>query len=689
MDATSPPDIYLFDDFRLDQRGGGLFRCAEVGRSRSGQPRLARARRAPCSDRAARRSRGEGRTDGRRLAEYGGRGSQSHGADIDAPPRARQWPAGSKLHPDRTRAGLPLRRGGNPAGSSGRCRGFPCIRRHRRAGAHRTEAESRNRQRRTACCACRVAWFGRGPPAGGTGDRRLGVATRHRCGMVADRRPVPTGRPNARRPRTVRFRFPAAAAHPSAPRLSLVVLPFKNLGGDPKDDYLADGITDDLTSDLAHISGRIRHRARIRLHLQGASPRMCDRSARNSACATCSRAACAGSGSTLRVNAQLMSAETGAHLWSDRFDEEISELAAGQEQIVTRMRAGLGISMVEIEKARSLRERPTNPDAFDLILRARSLQNLPPNLQRNEEALALYEHALALDPTSAYATRMSGYSPDQQELPKLGDRREHAACRDDWLAQARAIAPDAEGLLDLTDSMATARSGETRKQWRLPRSSSGDFPTTPAVIAVLYDEQESYAGHAEEAIHCRRKRSSSTRAVPICSIAIANWASLRCCWGRDKDAITFLERSLAINPDDDGGRQWIYRFLAAAYAQAGELAAAKRCGRRSGPALALRHRSQSLAGRAVEPPFMPSRSGVFRPGCVSRASATTPMKTRISACRLMPRCTANLRALRRRPHLGRARSAPLIWSSFLRRPDRSSSTPSRIHGAGRSPVRSG
>jgi hypothetical protein len=85
---------------------------------------------------------------------------------------------------------------------------------------------------------------------------------------------------------------------------------------------------------------------------------------------------------TLRFNVQLTSGETGAHLWSDRFDEEISELAAGQEHIVTRMRSELGIGMVEIEKARSLRERPTNPDAFDLILWARALENQPPNIQR-------------------------------------------------------------------------------------------------------------------------------------------------------------------------------------------------------------------------------------------------------------------------------------------------------------------
>jgi hypothetical protein len=53
------------------------------------------------------------------------------------------------------------------------------------------------------------------------------------------------------------------------------------------------------------------------------------------------------------------------------------------------MRVGLGISMVEIEKARSLRERPTNPDAFDLVLQARALGNRPPNLQRNDEQQAL------------------------------------------------------------------------------------------------------------------------------------------------------------------------------------------------------------------------------------------------------------------------------------------------------------
>src|SRR5215472_15451874 len=79
----------------------------------------------------------------------------------------------------------------------------------------------------------------------------------------------------------------------------------------------------------------------------------------------------------LRVNVQLISAETGAHLWSDRFNEEIRQLAAGQERIVARLSDTIGFSMTDIEAARSLRERPTNPDAFDLVLRARSLAHLP------------------------------------------------------------------------------------------------------------------------------------------------------------------------------------------------------------------------------------------------------------------------------------------------------------------------
>ena len=129
------------------------------------------------------------------------------------------------------------------------------------------------------------------------------------------------------------------------PRLSLVVLPFENLGDDPKDDYLADGITDDLTTDLSRIPDAFV------IARESAYPTRARPDLRQIGRELGVRYVIEGSvrriNSTLRVNVQLISSETGGLVWSDRFDEEISELAAGQEQVVTRMRAGLGISMVE------------------------------------------------------------------------------------------------------------------------------------------------------------------------------------------------------------------------------------------------------------------------------------------------------------------------------------------------------
>src|SRR5262249_46889228 len=155
--------------------------------------------------------------------------------------------------------------------------------------------------------------------------------------------------------------------------LSIVVLPFDNLSGDPRDDYLADGITDDLTSDLARVPSAFVI-ARQSAYTYKGKPRDVRTIGQELGVRYVLEGSVRRIGSTLRVNVQLISGETGAHLWSDRFDEQISELLQGQEQIVTRMRSELGISMVEIETARSLRERPTNPDALDLILRARALE---------------------------------------------------------------------------------------------------------------------------------------------------------------------------------------------------------------------------------------------------------------------------------------------------------------------------
>ena len=360
------------------------------------------------------------------------------------------------------------------------------------------------------------------------------------------------------------------ASSPDRPRLSLVVLPFENLSGDPKDDYLAEGITDDVTSDLANLPNAfvIAHQSAdsykgkpldvrevgkelgVRYVLEGSVRRM---------------------GAVLRVNAQLVSGETGADLWSDRFDEQISDLSSGQDQIVTRMRSELGVSLVEIEEARSLRERPTTPDAFDLVLRARYILYQPPTKERREEALALYEQALLLDPQSVPALagaafllmERSGYPADNADDIERAGR---------LLAQARAISPSSWIALNFTVQWL-----RKMDQWQEAIAAAEElvrrFPNNPVGFFDLA-QSKTIAGHAEEAIPLQERaiQLDPRSAWLFARYSDMGFASLLL--GRDEDAIRYLERSLSLNPGYYRS-QWTYRFLAAAYARAGRPADAR------------------------------------------------------------------------------------------------------------------
>jgi adenylate cyclase len=359
------------------------------------------------------------------------------------------------------------------------------------------------------------------------------------------------------------------------PRLSLVVLPFENLGGDARDDYLADGITDDLTSDLSHIPGALVI-ARQSAYAYRGKPKDVRKVGEELGVRYVLEGSVRKIEALLRVNVQLTSAETGAHLWSDRFDEKITDLAAGQEQVVTRMKDKLGISMVEIESARSLRERPANPDAFDLILRARSLKNLPPTLGRQKEALALFERALVLDPTSADA--MDGVAFFLMETNPSWHNFENMQRAGRLSAQARAVAPDSELFLNtyVYWLRSVGRCGEVIEAAQ--RAIQTD-PNGVRVMTGIYHELavcKTWTGHAEEAIALQETVNRLNPLSPwkFNRYRHMGWYSLLL--GRDQDAITYLQRSLAINPDNDGNTQRNLRMLAAAYARSGQMQDARR-----------------------------------------------------------------------------------------------------------------
>ena len=182
----------------------------------------------------------------------------------------------------------------------------------------------------------------------------------------------------------------------NAPRLSIVVLPFQNLSSDPEQEYFADGITEDLTTDLSRVPGSFVVAAKSALTFKGKTIDVKEIGRQLGI-----RYAIEGSlrriGSQIRVNAQLIDASSGAHLWADRFDGDMSDIAQLQDEVTARLARSLDAELVATESARAQRERRENPDAVDLMMRGRAALNKPHSRETGMEARYLFEQALGID----------------------------------------------------------------------------------------------------------------------------------------------------------------------------------------------------------------------------------------------------------------------------------------------------
>jgi TolB-like protein/class 3 adenylate cyclase/Tfp pilus assembly protein PilF len=184
----------------------------------------------------------------------------------------------------------------------------------------------------------------------------------------------------------------------AAPRLSIVVLPFANLSDDREQQYFADGITEDLTSDLSRIVGMFVISRNTAFTYRGKSI-----DTKQIGRELCVRYVLEGSvrrsGSRVRVSAQLIDAETDAHLWAERFDGATDDLFVLQNDITGRLANALGVELIAAEA-----DRPTEHlDALDYILRGRAVLLKPRTPDTCREAINLLERALALDPQSVEA----------------------------------------------------------------------------------------------------------------------------------------------------------------------------------------------------------------------------------------------------------------------------------------------
>jgi adenylate cyclase len=188
---------------------------------------------------------------------------------------------------------------------------------------------------------------------------------------------------------------PIGSTAAEAAHLSLVVLPFANLSGDPNQDYFADGITENLTTDLSRLSGSFVIARNTAFTYKGRNT-----DARQIGKELGVRYVLEGSvqrdQNQVRVNAQLIDAESGGHLWAERFDKPMSNLFSMQDEIVASLASRLGVELLSSEARRA--ERTPNPDSMDLYFQGMAWFNKGHNPADVERARGFFERALALDP---------------------------------------------------------------------------------------------------------------------------------------------------------------------------------------------------------------------------------------------------------------------------------------------------
>jgi TolB-like protein/class 3 adenylate cyclase len=366
----------------------------------------------------------------------------------------------------------------------------------------------------------------------------------------------------------------------SAPRLSIVVLPFANIGGDPEQDYFVDGVTESLTTDLSRIRGSFvigRHTAftykgkavdlkqigrelNVRYVLEGSVQR---------------------SGNRLRVNVQLVDAETDGHLWAERFDEPIADLFDMQDEIVSRLANTLNAQLIAAEARRA--ERSLHPSALDLYFQGMAYRNKPWTLAHMMQARSFFERALELDPDNVEAlvgiagvdiASASHFLADNPDVRFAA--AEAALIRALSLAPQHALAHMFLGTVQLCSNRAAQGIAECEHALALNRNLA-EAHAFIGVAKVFVGRAAETEAHIHEALRLSPRDEGAHRWM--------SWVGLaKLQLGADAEAVVWLRRCLRANPNHP-----ISHFqLGAALAYLGKLDEA---------------RAAVKAGLAVDPTF--------------------------------------------------------------------------------------
>jgi adenylate cyclase len=344
----------------------------------------------------------------------------------------------------------------------------------------------------------------------------------------------------------------------AAPRLSIVVLPFTNLSSDPEQQYFADGVTEDLTTDLSRITGsfvisrntaftykdkpinakQVGRELGVRFVLEGSVQR---------------------SGKQVRVNAQLIDAETDAHVWAERFERDIGDLFGLQNEITGRIANSLGGALIGAEAARP----SEHPDALDYIFRGRAVGLKPLSRDTVAESIGLFEQALALDPRSVEGQGLLALALTTRVLSNNSDSEAADIKRAEGLVGLALAASPRSVLAHFANAQllrAQHRQAEAIPEYEMVLASNRNH------LGALFGLRQCklYTGAMEETIPLDEQAIRLSPRDPGISIFYYAIGTVHLLQSRTDEAIVWLEKARNANP----AQSLFHGWLASAYAYA-------------------------------------------------------------------------------------------------------------------------
>ena len=380
---------------------------------------------------------------------------------------------------------------------------------------------------------------------------------------------------------------------------SIAVLPFINMSGDPEQEYFSDGITEDIITDLSKVSGLFVVGRNTSFLYKGKTVQL-QEAAAELGVKFLLEGSVRKAGDRVRVNGQLIDGTSGGHLWADRFDRDLTDIFAIQDEITQSIVDQLKVRLLPKEK-KAISQAPTaSVEAYNLYLKARQLFHIVRNKKAIIQARQLFAKAIELDPKYALAfagiancdARLAGWYNDpiaSWEILAIADR---ALSIDPNLADAHAAKAVALSFSGRTDEAAAAfekalaidpnsvdanlsyarfcmSRGDNERALELLLRSLELQPEDPQPAFYLYmvcralgrsDDAERYARlgvkRAEEAMKSQPENSRPAQGAACALAAI----------GEKEEAKRWLERALELDPDDNNA---LYN-AACAYALIGE-----------------------------------------------------------------------------------------------------------------------